>query len=391
MNADLLDIMRKMMSTADSDSSSSSFSEACLHVNVSDTSERRVCIDCGEILNETDSYVYHQVGTAYNKQVPSVNNIRRKNKTCTANCVIYSYIPQYVSRDVKDRALALYKSMTENKFYRSALRKSIIIACIYKAGVEMNAPLDVKDLFYKFSKVSTESINKSLIYMANTAACDATIHEFNSDEIYISSLLKDIVVNGESLISVAAIISYAFAYVKNHCDIVKSSHFKSIVFSLTYYYLTKIKFADNITPQSFSTQCKISKHTLDNKTNIIGDFYARKMAKGIFFRYIAETLQPNASRIITSTSQAGKPDLVVNLDDSTITNATTRLPLDTVSDMCEWNKLYTIQRRYDGRRLYDVEFTRYRKVNKYLAELHSANDTDFLRRVTYDEFMTLNS
>lgn len=411
MNKHLLDILAQI----DDDATVHDVASCCTHANVDET-DRRVCLDCGQLLNDTDSYICHQINgvggsssstlhrnnNSNNNNNPSINKYKRKTKTSTGNAIIYSYIPQYVSRQIKDRALEIYKSMTENKFYRSAFRKSIVIACVYKASIELNERLNIKDLFYKLSSsINTQTVNKGLIYMSNTAACDLTYYALNSDEIYISSLLKDIIINDRSLLDVAEIISLSFTYIKTNCDIIKSSHYKSIICALTYFYLTKIVKTGSsssieghvtITIDEFSRQCKISKNTLEKKTRVLGDFYTKKMAKLIFFAYLQRTC---AADVTTTTilSTGGKCLLSIDTSAMTITRVDNgaNLPLDCVTDVMEWNKLYSMDRSYDGRSLYDCEFTRYVRCGKNAIEFVTTNDTQFLNNAVYDAYVKINS
>ena len=157
------------------------FSESeseCEHDETIDENSKVICLNCGQLLGENflivDQLSNSAVGVKKRKRV---------------ECSIYNELPQFISQNIKDMTIDIYKLVTGEEIFRNTFRKSIILACLHRAVIIKEAPIYFDDMLEMFG-LTTHEANKGITFVANNIPKDSeyTIPFFN-DELSIMSVL----------------------------------------------------------------------------------------------------------------------------------------------------------------------------------------------------------
>jgi len=296
----------------------------CLHLEFVLENGMEICVDCGLI----GKRFFHC------NQVNGTSKFRRKNTVCA----IYSEMPVYFSPDVKNLTVEIYKSVTNDKIYRSVFRRAIIAACLHRASIILGKPIFFEDLLVIF-KLKTHDANRGICFVASHIPDASFYIPFVSDDIGTDSLLEALNIHPHHKFNIAQV--YLFAKM---CGVVAQSHIKSAVCGCIWFYLKLT--ASKITLKQFVKICGLSPLTVQKKYIDL----KRSAVRGVMKRFFSSML--TLAKRQTKHFQENSTDTlrsmvdkltIVNYSDansiSVIADDGFVYPLNDVDDVTEWNSL----------------------------------------------------
>lgn len=259
-------------------------SVVCTHeTRFTDQSGRIVCCDCSELIAE-----HFLVDGMYNGGLK-----KRKVHACS----IYATIPSFISQDVKELTVQIYKTVCGTGIFRNTLKKSIIFACLYRALILKKYPLYYDNLLEIF-ELKSHDANIGINYVANNLekVSEYSI-PFCTDEINIASVLSTV-----DQKDVSDKILRLFDLLKTYSDVLNNSQNKSVVCGCVFFWITYKKKPMDIT--KFKERVKMSESTILKKFVIVKEILLKTLMKKFLCRLLVncEVGEGKRKRQMASTS-----------------------------------------------------------------------------------------
>jgi len=372
----------KMKRRDSTESVESNDSYICRHDETSEDNGKKICLQCGELLEERYIANHHSSNIIGMKK-------RRKN-----DLPIYNDIPSYIEQQIKDITIEIYQKATANKIFRNTSKKSIILASLHRASALAGNHISYYDLLDMFTLKQHEANKGFAILSSNIPKKSEFTLKFNQDKeemISINSKLRKLGMNTPLMFNLVANV---FNLVKEKSDIINTSQPNSIICGCIYFWIvyTCIKKTD----EEFSKTVGISKMTLLKVYVSVCDVVFNSILKAFFSILLKNCIPklvddpPKYKSILKKSKNLlygpGPLQMLIYepFDQDAITvmckqskTEFIELPLDNVDDTLEWNILLNHQ-YYDlmnvfmvdvqlickqGRDMY-FDFTEYDKKNK---------------------------
>lgn len=323
------------------------FKPSCPHDNVCcDEGDKKICLDCGELLQESYTLTIN-----YNSGFCMTN---RK----TTDPSIYTGIPDFVDRDLKELTIKIYEVVTGKKHFRNKTKKSILLACLHRASVLKQSPISYYELLDMY-KLKQHEANYGFIVLSSNIPKDSeyfiVFDQTREEIIGINSKLKQLKIEDPDSFLFRAVVN-TFLLLKNNSNSVNNSQYTSVIYGCIYFWI--VHYLDkNIDIDSFAKRAKISKTTLLKNYINVSDIVFKYILKAVFSELLKNCVEfqiekPNAHKNKFLKKNVNISDLeYYNPDEECIIrnpfdviNITCEirgniLPLDSVNDILEWNLL----------------------------------------------------
>jgi len=261
----------------------------CTHSEYTEENGKETCLDCGNILHE--KFITTPQCSILGKQ--------RKKRDCS----IYNSLPTYLSHQVKDLTVIIYKYITPNKIYRNTLKQVILLACLHRAAAICNTPYSFEDLLGMFLVKANEA-NKGFAFLANNLPKDCEyVVPFNNDkeeELSIKGILNNL-----HMIELEKPIFKLFKLVKTKSDILDVSLCKSVVCGCVYFWIRFTHIPKIL--KIFAQDVEMSAMTILNKYLIISEVVYKSILKQLF-----SILLQNCKRTVLVGKNRYKQTLKIN-------------------------------------------------------------------------------
>ncbi len=215
--------------------------ENCKHSEITQISEKNVCIECGFVMKEDLSY---DKDWKYSSKDASQYHKRKPEQRSLFKDVEGMDFPESIVQNANKK----YQNIIKNNIYRGSKRKAIIVACIYYAYIEQGEHRTSEEISKKFN------IKKKSIKEGFTRYCDcfpdASIFYINA-----KNLIRQIMVRTDINFIHLRKINKLCDFLENKSALLNRSNPQSVAAAIVYLYLclepeyknklgmTKIKFA----------------------------------------------------------------------------------------------------------------------------------------------------
>ena len=298
----------------------------CVHTEVSvDSTKRKVCLDCHEVLS--DCYLVVQPG----------NNFQHRKKY---ELTLYRDIPSYLSPQIRNMTIEIYKYVTGDDMYRNIFKKAVLLSCIHRASLLCGNIISLDSLLRIMSLTSQEA----------TKGLNHVTIKIPKNSIYAIPLFE----NENNIASVAmtlgldidvSMIQRIFIIVKSKSNLLNTSHYKSVVCGCIWFWF-------KITNETLPLKCFLQKVgmaelTVLKKYMCVAEVVFKTIMKQVFCYLLNTASYKPTTRIMTlEKDDLYCPDMKLTVHHYTccdslqvITADNTILPLDDVDDLIEWNFL----------------------------------------------------
>jgi hypothetical protein len=295
----------------------------CSHDERLVESGNEICVECGVIVDRkfcTTQYV-------------ATCTARRKIGTCP----IYAEMPSYFATDVKNLTIEIYKYVTDEKIYRSTLRRAIIAACLHRSSIILGKPVFFDDLLILFN-LKTSDANKGISYVAsNIYAKSQYVIPFFSEDVGIDSLLSDL-----KLINDKRAILNVFEYARSW-HIVSQAHIKTAICGCVWFYLKHVNGVKKISLKKFSIACGLSTITVHKKYLELKKSVIRTIMKRVFSACMVARIGIVKGVDITAQDGSVTVHEYANPDTISVVGSDAFVyPIEDVDDVLEWNALLSL-------------------------------------------------
>jgi len=318
---------------------------SCPHDNVCcDDGDKKTCIDCGELLQENFTLTLH-----YNSGFCMTN---RK----TADPSIYTGIPEFVDRNLKELTIEIYAVATNKKHFRNKTKKAILLACLHRAAAIKESPISYYELLEMF-KLKQHEANHGFTVLSSNIPKNSEyfrIFDHTKEEIIgINSKLKQLQIEDKDSCFFRLVVN-TFLLLKKTSDAVNNSQYTSVICGCIYFWI--VHYLDkSIDIDSFTTRANVSKTTLLKNYITVCDVVFKSILKELFSRLLKNCVQIHTKNNINKNKFPKKnitvEEMVYNPEEKCtiknpfdVSNITGEiegnlLPLDSVNDILEWNLL----------------------------------------------------
>lgn len=292
----------------------------CEHNELELIDGRKTCSDCGVIVDEHFLVDNH---------LTSVKNRRQK-----PICPIYNEIPSYVSQDIKNLTVDIYKKVTEKKIFRNVFRRAVVMACLHRASIIKRSPIFFDDMLEMFN-IKAHYANKGMSYVSNNLDNNSIYSiPYCDEEGGILSVLSSV-----GLKAAYPNVVKLFDLVKLKSDLLNNSQTKSVICGCAYFHARFINVP--ITLKQFSLRSLKAEMTITKKFIAIQCIVLKLCLKRVFSRMLIHSnVQTKSNNLYDPIEKITiinykSPDLisVIGDEDDYI------FPLDDVDDIYEWNFL----------------------------------------------------
>lgn len=319
--------------------------ENCAHQEICEDSGKKICLECGRLLEENFISTYPFSAAGLKK--------RRKQEASS----VYSDIPMYIQQDIKDMTIAIYERITKksNKVVRNTLKKAIIMASLHRAAAITGNSISYYDLLDMFLLKQHEANKGFAVLSSNIPKDSQFIIEFNQareERININAKLNKIGITNKSMF---VRVMNVFTIVKEKSYIINASQPNSVICGCIYFWIVYSKIEK--TSEEFSKIMGISKMTLLKVYVAVCDAVFKTILRSFFaillknctpvlhngppkyktlFKKKYDRLYGPDERMIVS--NAFDPN-TIKVEPRMSKQEITALPLDDVDNTLEWNIL----------------------------------------------------
>jgi len=234
----------------------------CEHNDVVNQDNNVSCVKCGETIKTiTHDQEWRYYGTTDNKRKSDPTRVQeRKEHQRNINKDVES---MGFSRNIIEKANAIYTKVTKGQIFRGDSRKSIIFACIYNAYKMDNNFQMPKNLVQIFNITKKSSLRGMKIVKINMdteipfqSTTSTTEHHINDIMTYFSSTEEQ-----------KQEVYELYSKIKNRSSKLNRSRPQSVSISLIYYWILKNN--KPISIKQYSTQVNLSEMTINKNINEI--------------------------------------------------------------------------------------------------------------------------
>lgn len=319
---------------------------SCPHDNTCcDEGDKKICIDCGELLQENFTLTLH-----YNSNLCMTN---RK----TTDPSIFTGIPDFVDRDLKELTTKIYEVATDKKRFRNKTKKAILLACLHRASVLKKSPISYYDLLEMFKLKQHEANNGFTVLSSNIPKNSEyfVIFDHTKEEIIsINSKLKHLQIEDKDSCLFRLVVN-TFLLLKKNSNAVNNSQYTSVICGCIYFWI--VHYLDkSIDIDTFTNRANVSKTTLLKNYTTVCDVVFNFILKELFSELLKKCVQVRLEKNHTYKTKIPKKnataeEMIYNPEEKCIIrnpfdvfNITGEineniLPLDSVNDILEWNLL----------------------------------------------------
>lgn len=230
-------------------------SEQCTHENEINESGKRICTDCGIVINsvvsiEKDWRYYGKSDNRYNNDPNRVQARKTEEKSIHKDVDNMSF-----DENIVNKANQIYQYVTDGKIFRGNSRKAIIFACIFHAYKLSGNPQTDATLLQIFN-IKRRSGLKG-IKMVNQKVCK------KDDVTYITPIhiIKDIMKNFNATEKQIEEVSTYYGLIKNKSSSLNRARPQSTASALVYYWIQKNN--KKITLKEFAKTVTLSELTIN--------------------------------------------------------------------------------------------------------------------------------
>lgn len=321
-------------------------SPCCPHDNTCcDEGDKKICIDCGELLQENFTLTLH-----YNSGLCMTN---RK----TTDPSIFTGIPDFVDRDLKELTTKIYEVATGQKHFRNKTKKAILLACLHRASVLKKSPISYYDLLEMFELKQHEANNGFTVLSSNIPKNSEyfVIFDHTREEIIsINSKLKQLQIEDKDSCLFRLVVN-TFLLLKKNSNAVNNSQYTSVICGCIYFWV--VHYLDkSIDIDTFINRANVSKTTLLKNYTTVCDVVFNFIMKELFSELLKKCVHVRLEKNHTYKTKIPKKnttaeEMIYNPEEKCIirspfdvSNITGEingnvLPLDSVNDILEWNLL----------------------------------------------------
>lgn len=319
---------------------------SCPHDNTCcDEGDKKICIDCGELLQESFTLTMH-----YNSGLCMTNRKTTDPSTFTG-------IPDFVDRDLKELTTKIYEVATDKKHFRNKTKKAILLACLHRASVLKKSPISYYDLLEMFKLKQHEANNGFTVLSSNIPKNSEyfVIFDHTREEIIsINSKLKQLQIEDKDSCLFRLVVN-TFLLLKKNSNAVNNSQYTSVICGCIYFWIVHY-LHKSIDIDTFTNRANVSKTTLLKNYTTVCDVVFNSIMKELFSELLKKCVQVRLEKnhaYKTKIPKKNTPaeEMIYNPEEKCIirspfdvSNITGEingniLPLDSVNDILEWNLL----------------------------------------------------
>lgn len=316
---------------------------SCPHDNTCcDEGDKKICLDCGEFLQENLTLTLH-----YNSGLCMTN---RK----TTDPSIFTSIPDFVDRHLKELTTKIYEVVTNKKNFRNKTKKAILLACLHRASVLNNSPISYYDLLEMFQLKQHEANSGFTLLSSNIPKNSEyfVIFDHTKEEIIgINSKLKQLQIEDKDSCLFRLVVN-TFLLLKKNSHAANNSQYTSVICGCIYFWIVHY-LNKSIDIDTFIKRANVSKTTLLKNYTTVCDVVFSYIMKELFSELLKKCVHVRLEKnpYKTKFQKKNAEEMIYNpetnctikspFDASNITGEINKtvLSLDSVSDILEWNLL----------------------------------------------------
>lgn len=320
---------------------------SCFHENTCyDEGEKKTCLDCGELLQEKCTLTLH-----YNSGLCMTN---RK----ISDPSIYTGIPDFVDRDLKELTIKIYEVVTDKKHFRNKTKKAILLACLHRASTLKKSPISYYELLEMYKLKQHEANHGFTVLSSNIPKSSEyfIIFDHTKEEIIgINSKLKQLKIEDKDSCLFHLVVN-TFLLLKKASNAVNTSQYTSVICGCIYFWIVHY-LNKNVDIETFTKRANVSKTTLLKNYMTVCDVVFKSILKELFSELLKNCVKIHLEKPHTNKQKVSKKNVddkeptVYKSDEKytirnpsdvssiTVENNGVFLPLDSVNDILEWNLL----------------------------------------------------
>ncbi len=252
-----LDEYNKSFYDTDTKQNSIDSSSICDHSNNVNENGKKICIDCGEVINtvvSTDKeWRYYGKSDSRYSSDPNRVQVRKSEEKS-----IYKDVENMNFSDtIINEANSIYQKVTGGKIYRGDSRKAIIFACIFHAYKLSGKPQTDSTLMHIFNITRKNGLRG--IKIVNQNVCK----NFDISTSYITPvhLIEDIMKKFNATDSQIKEVSDYYSLIKNKSSFLNRARPQSTASALVFYWIQKKN--KQITIKEFASIVSLSELTIN--------------------------------------------------------------------------------------------------------------------------------
>lgn len=319
----------------------------CYHNNVCcDDGDKKTCIDCGELLQENFTLTLN-----YNSGFCMTN---RK----TTDPSIFTCIPDFVARDLKELTIKIYDVVTGKKHYRNTTKKSILLACLHRASSLKKTPISYYELLEMYKLKQHEANHGFSVLSSNIPKNSEYFVRFDHTKeaiISINSKLKQLKIEEDKNSCLFRFVVNTFLLLKENSNAVNNSQYTSVICGCIYFWIVHY-LNRSVDIDTFTKRANVSKTTLLKNYITVCDIVFKSILKELFSELLKKCVHFDLEKTYINKNKFPKKnkndsDILYNTEEKCIIRnpfdvdtisgeiCGNILPLDSVNDILEWNLL----------------------------------------------------
>lgn len=295
----------------------------CLHQNTIEIEFEVICEDCHEIISDRSI------------SQSTINCKQRSKKEFT----FFKNIPN-ISRETWDLTVQIFKEVTQGQ--NLPYKRNIILGCLHYAAILKQDGVCFTDILKHTSYKKSRNLSKGIAFV--TSKIPKTSPYFiqnHNDHMLVKSILTKL-----NMLPELCYVEGLIRFLEAKSTLFNTSHYKTIICGCIYFW---VNLHTNITFSEFAAKVNVSVMTIKKKNLMI-----KLMIYRHALRPILRSLLRSARKVV-----CGVKPLDVTDKDNCLTNLTHNLtvenfesgelevwnnvdqylPLEEVSDLCDWNYL----------------------------------------------------
>lgn len=255
----------------------------CKHENTCCEDGKKVCLECGQLLEENYIVTMHYFSGL----------IGMKNRKVVESTV-YNEIPHYIDYKIKELTVEIYYAVTKNKTFRNTSKKAIVLACLHRASALLGntTAISYYDLLPMFNLQQHEANKGFAILSSNIPKTSQFYLKFKEDVeelISINSKMKLVGINADPQLFRLVANVYCLLKDDTRLNIANSSQYSSVICGCIYFWSVYMGLGQ--TEDMFATSSGVSKMTLLKIYTSVCDVVFNFILKELFVELLKNCTQ----------------------------------------------------------------------------------------------------